>query len=53
RTMAMAANQSEPIENYTEKVDAAKATIEADPDFVPDSWNAYRVVPDSVEFWQA
>jgi len=53
RAMAIAAKQSEPIENYAERVDAARQRIEDDPDFVPQSWTAYRVVPESIEFWQA
>jgi pyridoxamine 5'-phosphate oxidase len=53
RARAMAGNQSEPIEHLDARLAEATAIIDADPDFVPDSWVAYRLLPTSVEFWQA
>jgi pyridoxamine 5'-phosphate oxidase len=53
RAGAIAGPQSEPLENYDAAVDVARSRIANDPDYVPDDWTAYRVVPDSVEFWQA
>jgi len=53
RTRAIAGRQSEPVEDFDAHLAEAARRIEADPDFVTDAWTAYRVVPDSVEFWQA
>jgi pyridoxamine 5'-phosphate oxidase len=53
RAGAIAGPQSEPLSNYDEAVDVARARIDSDPGYVPVEWTAYRVVPDSVEFWQA
>ncbi|HEV7949540.1 MAG TPA: pyridoxal 5'-phosphate synthase [Glaciihabitans sp.] len=53
RTMAIAGQQSEPITDFSERMDAARALVEADSEYVPDSWTAYRVIPQQVEFWQA
>ena len=53
RAGAIAGPQSEPLENYQSAMDAARERIAKDPDYVPHDWTAYRVVPDSVEFWQA
>jgi pyridoxamine 5'-phosphate oxidase len=53
RARAIAGNQGEPIQNLDERLAAARAKIEAEPDYVPDDWVAYRVIPDTVEFWQA
>jgi pyridoxamine 5'-phosphate oxidase len=53
RARAIAGRQGEPIEDLEKQVSAARATIDADPHFVPDDWVAYRVIPDAVEFWQA
>lgn len=53
RARAIAGPQSEPIFDYTELVDAAEQRISSNPQYVPDAWTAYRVIPQSVEFWQA
>jgi pyridoxamine 5'-phosphate oxidase len=53
RARAIAGRQGEPIDHLEERLAAATARIAAQPDFVPDEWVAYRVIPDSVEFWQA
>ncbi|AOW91855.1 pyridoxamine 5'-phosphate oxidase [Rhodococcus sp. WMMA185] len=56
RAVAAASRQSEVLGDpaeYDRVVAAAVARIEADPDFVSDSWRAWCLVPDSVEFWQA
>jgi pyridoxamine 5'-phosphate oxidase len=53
RAGAIAGPQSEPLSNYGAAVDVARARIEQQPDYVPNDWTAYRVIPDSVEFWQA
>lgn len=64
RARAIAGPQSEPIshaapgndaeqDNYTDQVDAAEQRISSNPQYVPDEWTAYRVIPQSVEFWQA
>jgi pyridoxamine 5'-phosphate oxidase len=53
RAGAIAGPQSEPISDYEKAVDAARERIAAEPEFVPDDWTAYRVIPRSVEFWQA
>ena len=53
RARAIAGNQGEPIQDLDERLAAARAKIDAEPDFVPEDWVAYRVIPDTVEFWQA
>jgi pyridoxamine 5'-phosphate oxidase len=53
RARAIAGRQSEPVEDFDAHLQPALAKVEAEPDFAPDSWVAYRVIPDSVEFWQA
>jgi pyridoxamine 5'-phosphate oxidase len=53
RAGAIAGPQSEPLTDFDHAVDVARARIESDPSYVPDDWTAYRVVPNSVEFWQA
>jgi pyridoxamine 5'-phosphate oxidase len=53
RARAIAGRQGEPIDDYETHLATAKAKIDAEPDFVPEEWVAYRVIPDSVEFWQA
>jgi pyridoxamine 5'-phosphate oxidase len=53
RAWAIAGAQSEPIGDVAAELSAARAVIAADPGFVPETWVAYRVVPTSVEFWQA
>ena len=56
RASAVAGRQSEPIaptEIVEELVADARTLIAVEPDFVPAGWTAYRVVPTSVEFWQA
>ena len=53
RAGAIAGPQSEPLDEYESAVDAARQRIADDPDYVPDDWTAYRVIPNTVEFWQA
>jgi pyridoxamine 5'-phosphate oxidase len=53
RARAIAGRQSEPVEDFTAHLAPALALVKAEPEFVPESWVAYRVIPDSVEFWQA
>ncbi|MEV0945502.1 pyridoxal 5'-phosphate synthase [Rhodococcus sp. NPDC049939] len=56
RAVAAASRQSEVLGDpaeYERAVAAAVARIEAEPDFVSESWRAWCLVPDSVEFWQA
>jgi pyridoxamine 5'-phosphate oxidase len=53
RARAIAGEQGEPIRDLDERLTAATKKIEATPDFVPPDWVAYRVIPTSVEFWQA
>jgi pyridoxamine 5'-phosphate oxidase len=53
RARAIAGNQSEPIDADDAGLATAKQIMAADPDYVPDAWTAYRVIPASVEFWQA
>lgn len=53
RARAIAGRQSQPIEEPDEGLTAATALMAADPKHVPDAWTAYRLIPNSVEFWQA
>ena len=56
RAVAAASRQSEVLGDpaeYERAVAAAVTRIEADPDFVSETWRAWCIVPDSVEFWQA
>jgi pyridoxamine 5'-phosphate oxidase len=56
RAVAIALRQSSPIESDQEaraRLSEAKQRIADDDSFAPDDWTAYRVVPTSVEFWQA
>ncbi|TQC51152.1 pyridoxal 5'-phosphate synthase [Rhodococcus sp. WS4] len=56
RAVAAASRQSEVLDDPTEydrAVAGAVARIEADPDFVSDTWRAWCIVPGTVEFWQA
>jgi pyridoxamine 5'-phosphate oxidase len=56
RAIAIAGAQSEPIpaeEEYAAAIRGARERIEAEPDFVPESWEAYVVRPTEFEFWQA
>ncbi len=53
RARAIAGNQGEPIEDLDARLAAARELLEKDPDFVPADWVAYRVIPSTVEFWQA
>ncbi|SDJ59065.1 pyridoxamine 5'-phosphate oxidase [Microbulbifer yueqingensis] len=51
---AWASHQSEPVESREQLEKAFLQTRERFPDEVPlpDFWGGYRVVPDTVEFWQ-
>jgi pyridoxamine 5'-phosphate oxidase len=53
RARAIAGRQSEPVEDFEAHLAPARALVAAEPDRVPDAWTAYRVIPASVEFWQA
>jgi pyridoxamine 5'-phosphate oxidase len=53
RARAIAGRQSEPVEDFEAHLETGTSALAKDPDFAPESWVAYRVVPDSVEFWQA
>ncbi|HEY4266925.1 MAG TPA: pyridoxal 5'-phosphate synthase [Galbitalea sp.] len=53
RTRAVAGRQSEAVEDFDAHLKPALEKMERDPNFVPPAWTAYRVVPESVEFWQA
>jgi len=56
RAGAIALPQSSVIDDPEEArraLDAARTRIDENPDFAPDDWTAYRVEPESVEFWQA
>jgi pyridoxamine 5'-phosphate oxidase len=53
RARAIAGRQGEPIEDVEAHLTVALELLEKDPDFVPADWVAYRVIPSSVEFWQA
>jgi pyridoxamine 5'-phosphate oxidase len=53
RARAIAGRQSEPIEDFDAHLKPALTKLEANVDFVPVDWVAYRLTPWSVEFWQA
>lgn len=56
RAIAAAGVQSEPIPGeaeYAAAIREARERIEAEPDFVPESWQTYVVRPAEFEFWQA
>jgi pyridoxamine 5'-phosphate oxidase len=53
RARAIAGRQSEPVEDFDAHLAPALETLREHPDFVPESWVAYRVLPTSIEFWQA
>jgi len=53
RARAIAGRQSEPVDDFDANLKPALRKLEANPDFVPIDWVAYRLSPWSVEFWQA
>ncbi|MFD4368373.1 pyridoxal 5'-phosphate synthase [Rhodococcus sp. NPDC058521] len=56
RAVAAASRQSESLldpQEYTAAVESAVERIESDPTYVSDTWRAWCLAPDSVEFWQA
>ena len=57
RAIAEGGQQSEPLPatdaEYESTVSAARERIDADPEYVPDEWQAYLVRPVEFEFWQA
>ncbi|HEX4442685.1 MAG TPA: pyridoxal 5'-phosphate synthase [Galbitalea sp.] len=53
RARALAGRQGEPIADLDERLAAARTKIDSEPDYVPENWVAYRVIPETVEFWQA
>lgn len=56
RAIAAVSRQSEPLPDpaeYRRAVDAETRAIEADPERVSATWQAWCLVPESVEFWHA
>lgn len=53
RARAIAGRQSEAVEDFEAHLAEGRAILERDPNFVPDAWVAYRLVPEWIEFWQA
>jgi pyridoxamine 5'-phosphate oxidase len=53
KARAIAGRESEPVEDFAAHLAPALAKVAAEPDYAPESWVAYRVIPMSVEFWQA
>jgi pyridoxamine 5'-phosphate oxidase len=57
RAIAAGGQQSEPLPStdaeYDTAVRVARERIDADPEFVPDEWQAYLLRPAEWEFWQA
>ncbi|MBC7723353.1 MAG: pyridoxal 5'-phosphate synthase [Burkholderiaceae bacterium] len=56
RAQAIAGNQSErmpPEAVVADLVATAQKLLDSDPDFVPETWTAYVVTPEGIEFWQA
>jgi len=53
RARAIAGRQSQPVEDFAAHLEKGEKALAEYPDFAPETWVAYRVVPDSVEFWQA
>lgn len=56
RAVAAASLQSRILTSsaeYDVAVGAAVSEVEADPSFVPGTWQAWILVPDTVEFWHA
>src|SRR6185437_9512473 len=53
RARAIAGRQSEPVEDFDAHLRLGQRKLDADPDYVPIDWVAYRLTPWSVEFWQA
>lgn len=56
RAQAIAGDQSEPMPDEAAvagRIARARELLHTDEDLVPDTWNAYVVEPEVVEFWQA
>ena len=53
RVRAISGRQSEPIEDFDAHLRLGQRKQDANPDYVPIDWVAYRLTPWSVEFWQA
>jgi pyridoxamine 5'-phosphate oxidase len=56
RAECLVGRQSEVLAEPTELVAAAaaaRARVDAEPDLVAPHWTRYRIVPETVEFWQA
>jgi pyridoxamine 5'-phosphate oxidase len=53
RARAIAGRQSEAVEDFEAHLAPARELVAEHPEHVPDAWTAYRVIPDSIEFWQA
>jgi pyridoxamine 5'-phosphate oxidase len=53
RARVVAGRQSEPVEDFDRHLQLGQKKLEADPNYVPLDWVAYRLTPWSVEFWQA
>jgi pyridoxamine 5'-phosphate oxidase len=53
RARAIAGRQSAPVEDFEAHLAVGTKSLSENPDLVPETWVAYRVIPNSVEFWQA
>ncbi len=56
RVMAIASRQSDPMpgeEQVQRDLASARELVSINPNFVPPTWTAYRLVARTVEFWQA
>ena len=53
KAAAIVGHQSDPLpEDLDELLSEARGRAQANPAFVPDDWAVYRLIPDSIEFWQ-
>ena len=53
RARAIAGRQSEPVEDFEAHLETGAKALAENPHFAPETWVAYRVIPETVEFWQA
>jgi pyridoxamine 5'-phosphate oxidase len=53
RARAIAGRQSEPIADFDAHLRLGQRKLDADPNYVPIDWVAYKLTPWSIEFWQA
>jgi pyridoxamine 5'-phosphate oxidase len=53
KAAALFGHQSDPLPpDMDERLSEARTRAEDHPDFVPDDWSVYRLIPNSIEFWQ-